>query len=328
MTQERPNAFRLAILDDYQKIARDSADWDSLPPSTSVDVFYDNIKDRDALVERLRPYDILVIMRERTPFPRALIERLPNLKLLVTTSRRNRAIDLAACADHGITACCTEGGHTPTAELAWGLILSLAKRIPEEDRATREGHWGVRVGVGLAGRTLGVVGLGKLGAAVAQVGKLFDMRVVAWSQNLTDARAAEVGVERVDKDTLFRESDFVSVHLVLSDRTRGIVGAADLAKMKPTAFLINTARGPIVDEDALVAAVTEGRIAGAGLDVYGIEPLPKDHPLRTLPNSVILPHLGGFVEENYRLWYGGTLEDVKAWLDGKPINVLKPEPGQ
>jgi len=324
MTQERPNAFRLAILDDYQKVALDSADWDSLPPSTSVDVFHDNIKDRDALVARLQPYDILVIMRERTPFPRALIERLPNLKLLVSTSWRNRSIDLAACADRGITACHTEGGTAPTAELAWGLILALAKRIPEEDRGTREGHWGVRMGVGLSGRTLGVIGLGKLGAAVARVGKAFDMRVIAWSQNLTDARAAEVGAERVDKDTLFRESDFVSVHLVLSDRSRGIVGAAELAKMKPTAFLINTARGPIVDEDALVEAVTRGRIAGAGLDVYGIEPLPQDHPIRSLPNSVILPHLGGFIEENYKLWYGGALEDVKAWLDGKPIRIMEP----
>ena len=328
MPQDRPNSYRLAILDDYQKIALESADWESLPSSVTVDVFHENLKDREALVERLAPYDILVIMRERTPFPRALIERLPNLKLLITTSRRNRSIDLAACADRGVVVCRTEGGHTPTAELTWGLILALAKRIPEENRATREGQWGVRVGIALAGRTLGVVGLGKLGSAVAKIGKLFDMRVIAWSQNLTDERAREVGVERVDKDTLFREADFVTVHLVLSDRTRGIVGANDLAKMKPTAFLINTARGPIVDEDALVAAVTEGRIAGAGLDVYGIEPLPKDHPIRSLPNSVILPHLGGFVEENYKLWYGGALDDVKAWLDGKPIYVLEPEPGQ
>jgi len=323
MTEERSNATRIAILDDYQQIALASADWDQLPSSATVDVFHDNIKDEDALVERLKPFDVLVIMRERTRFPRALIERLPNLKLLVTTSVRNRAIDLDACADHGIVACHTEPGNTPTAELAWGLILALAKWIPQEDRATREGHWGVKVGVGMAGRTLGVIGLGKLGSAVARVGKLFDMRVIAWSQNLTDERAAEVGVERVDKDTLLREADFVTLHVVLSDRTRGLIGAEDLAKMKPTAFLINTSRGPVVDEDALVDAVNKGTIAGAGLDVYGVEPLPADHPIRSLPNSVILPHLGGFVAENYTLWYGGALEDVLAWLDGKPIRIME-----
>jgi len=326
MTQDRSNATRIAILDDYQKIALASADWGALPASATVDVFHDNIKDEKALVDRLHSYDVLVIMRERTRFPRSLIEKLPNLKLLVTTSRRNRAIDLDACADHGIVACHTEGGHTPTAELAWGLILSLAKWIPQEDRATREGHWGVKVGVGLAGRTLGVIGLGKLGSTVARIGKMFDMRVIAWSQNLTDERAREVGVERVEKNTLLRESDFVTLHVVLSDRTRGLIGAEDLAKMKPTAFLVNTSRGPVVDEDALVEAVTGDVIAGAGLDVYGIEPLPLDHPIRSLPNSVILPHLGGFVEENYTLWYGGALEDVQAWLDGKPIRIMEKPP--
>lgn len=323
MTEERSNATRIAILDDYQKIALASADWDQLPTSATVDVFHDNIKDEDALVERLKPFDALVIMRERTRFPRSLIERLPNLKLLVTTSVRNRAIDLDACADHGIVACHTEPGHTPTAELTWALILGLAKWVPQEDRATREGHWGLKPGIGLAGRTLGVIGLGKLGSAVARVGKLFDMRVIAWSQNLTDERAAEVGVERVDKDTLLREADFVTLHVVLSDRTRGLIGAEELAKMKPTAFLINTSRGPVVDEDALVEAVNKGTIAGAGLDVYGIEPLPLDHPIRSLPNSVILPHLGGFVAENYKLWYGGALEDVLAWLEGKPIRIME-----
>ena len=326
MSEERSNATRIAILDDYQKIALASADWDRLPGSATVDVFHDNIKDEDALVERLEPYDALVIMRERTRFPRSLIERLPNLKLLVTTSVRNRAIDLDACADHGIVACHTEPGHTPTAELTWALILGLAKWVPQEDRATREGHWGLKPGVGLAGHTLGVIGLGKLGSAVARVAKLFDMRVIAWSQNLTDARAAEVGVERVDKDTLLRESDFVTVHVVLSDRTRGLIGAEEMAKMKPSAFLINTSRGPVVDEDALVDAVNKGTIAGAGLDVYDVEPLPRDHPLRSLPNSIILPHLGGFVAENYTLWYGGALEDVLAWLDGKPIRIMDKPP--
>jgi phosphoglycerate dehydrogenase-like enzyme len=326
MADQKTNMMRVAILDDYQRIALAATDWSSVQERTSVDVFNDNLKDPKALVERLRPYDIVVMMRERTPFPRTLVERLPNLKLLVTTSGRNRSIDLAACADHGVVACHTEGGHTPTAELTWGLILGLAKCIPEEDRATREGHWGVKVGLGMAGRTLGVVGLGKLGSAVARVGKLFDMRVIAWSQNLTDARAREVGVERVDKDTLLRQSDFVTLHVVLSDRTRGLIGAADMAKMKPTAYLVNTSRGPVVDEDALVEAVNKGVIAGAGLDVYGIEPLPKDHPLRRLPNSIILPHLGGFVRENYELWYRGAVEDILAWLDGKPIRILEAPP--
>ncbi|MPY73735.1 MAG: D-2-hydroxyacid dehydrogenase family protein [Alphaproteobacteria bacterium] len=313
--------MRVAILDDYLGIALESADWSRVQASAAVDVYRDNLKDQKALADRLSPYDVLVIMRERTHFPRGLLERLPKLKLLVTTSSRNRSIDLAACADRGVVACHTEGGHTPT--MTWALILALAKRILEEDRATREGHWGVRPGLGLAGRTLGVVGLGKLGSAVARIGKAFDMRVIAWSQNLTDARAREVGVERVDKDRLLRESDFVTLHLVLSDRTRGLIGAADMARMKPTAYLINTSRGPLVDEDALAVAVNEGVIAGAGLDVFGIEPLPADHPLRTLPNSVVTPHVGGFVQENYRLWYGGAVEDILAWLDGAPIRVMK-----
>lgn len=323
MAQDKSNTMRVAILDDYLGIALDSADWSRVQASAAVDVYHDNLKDQKALAVRLSPYDVLVIMRERTPFPRSLLERLPKLKLLVTTSGRNRSIDLAACADRGVVACHTEGGHTPTAELTWALILALAKRIPEEDRATREGRWGVRPGLGLAGRTLGVVGLGKLGSAVARIGKAFDMRVIAWSRNLTDARAREVGVERVDKETLLRESDFVTLHLVLSDRSRGLIGAADMARMKPTAYLINTSRGPLVDEDALAVAVNEGVIAGAGLDVFGIEPLPADHPLRTLPNSVVTPHVGGFVQENYRLWYGGAVEDILAWLDGAPIRVMK-----
>ncbi|MGH6619898.1 MAG: D-2-hydroxyacid dehydrogenase family protein [Alphaproteobacteria bacterium] len=323
MAQNQTNMMRVAILDDYLGIALESADWSRVRASAAVDVYRDNLKDQKALADRLSPYDVLVIMRERTPFPRSLLERLPKLKLLVTTSYRNRSIDLAACADRGVVACHTEGGHAPTAELTWALILALAKRIPEEDRATRDGHWGVRPGLGLAGRTLGVVGLGKLGSAVARIGKAFDMRVIAWSQNLTDARAREVGVERVDKETLLRESDFVTLHLVLSDRTRGLIGAADMARMKATAYLINPSRGPLVYEDALAVAVNEGVIAGAGLDVFGVEPLPADHPLRTLPNSVVTPHVGGFVQENYRLWYGGAVEDILAWLDGAPIRIMK-----
>ncbi len=316
---------RIAILDDYQKIAMQSADWDSLPADCSVDVFHDHLTDLPALTDRLHPYDVLVIMRERTPFPRALIETLPNLKLLVSTSGRNKSIDLAACGERDVLVCHTELGHTPTAEHTWGLILSLAKRIPTEDRGTREGHWGIEVADGLAGKVLGVIGLGKLGSKVAQVGKLFDMEVIAWSPNLTDDRARQIGVKRVEKDVLFARSDYVTVHVVLSDRSRGLVGEEDLARMKRTAYLINTARGPIVDEAALVRAVQNGTIAGVGLDVFGTEPLPQDDPLRTLPGSVITPHIGGFTRENYDLWYGGALEDIKAWLGGNPIRILTPD---
>ena len=313
---------RIAILNDYQKIALQSASWERLPDTAKIDVYHDHQPDETAVIERLAPYDVIVAMRERTPFPRSVIERLPNLKLLVTTSVRNRSFDLAACADHGVVACHTEGGHTPTAELAWGLILALAKNIPGEDRSTRAGNWGDRVGIGLAGRTLGVVGLGKLGGKVAEVGKIFDMDVIAWSQNLTDARCAELGVRRVGKGELLETSDIVSVNLVLSNRTRGIIGADDLARMKPTAYLVNTARGPVVDEKALIDALERGVIAGAGLDVFDNEPLPLDHPLRRLPNTVITPHVGGFVQENYELWYEGAVEDILAWLDGKPIRVM------
>lgn len=313
---------RLAILDDYQGIALDCARWSDLPDSVQIDVYRDNIKDEDLLVERLADYEILVIMRERTPFPRSLIERLPNLRLLITTSGRNLAVDLEACKDHKVLVCCTESGNTPTAELAWGLLLALSRQITVEDRATREGQWGVSTGIGLAGRTLGVLGLGRLGAKVAAVAPLFGMRVVAWSQNLSAQRAAEVGVELVDKETLLRESDFITIHLISSARTQGLIGAVELALMKPTAYLINTSRGPIVDEIALIDAVNSGQIAGAGLDVFDVEPLPTDHPLRQLPNSVITPHLGGFIRENYELWYQGAVEDVAAWLAGKPINIL------
>lgn len=316
---------RIALLDDYQNVALKSADWDSLPAACSVDAYQDHLTDQAALTDRLHPYDVLVIMRERTPFPRALIETLPNLKLLITTSGRNKSIDLAACADHDVLVCHTELGHTPTAELTWGLILGLAKRIPTEDRGTRDGHWGVTVADGLAGKVLGVIGLGKLGSKVAQIGKMFDMEIIAWSPNLTDERAQEIGAQRVEKDDLFARSDYVSVHVVLSDRSRGLVGEADLARMKPTAFLINTARGPIVDEEALVRAVQNGVIAGAGIDVFGTEPLPQGDPLRTLPNSIVTPHIGGFTRENYDLWYGGALEDIKAWLDGSPIRILTPD---
>ena len=313
---------RVAILDDYQNVARRMADWASLP-GTDVVVFADHLKDAGAVVARLADFDAVVAMRERTAFPRALLERLPKLKLLVTTGMRNASIDVAAATERGIVVCGTAGLPYPTAELTWGLILALMRRIPIEDRATREGQWQVSCGLGLNGKTLGVIGLGGLGSRVAKVGRAFEMDVIAWSQNLTEARAAEVGAKLVSKDELLSRADVASIHLVLSDRTRGLIGARELSLMKPTAYLVNTSRGPIVDEGALVAAVRGGRIAGAGLDVYDDEPLPLDHPLRNLRNTVITPHLGYVTEEGYRIFYGHALEDVKGWLAGQPVRVLK-----
>jgi phosphoglycerate dehydrogenase-like enzyme len=315
---------RVAILDDYQNVARRMVDWASLPAGNEVVVFADHLSSTDAVAKRLADFDAVVAMRERTPFPRALLERLPKLKLLVTTGMRNASIDVAAAIERGVTVCGTAGLPYPTAELTWGLILGLFRRIPTEDRATREGRWQVSCGLGLNGKTLGVIGLGGLGSRVAKIGRAFEMGVIAWSQNLTAARAAEVGATLVTKDDLLARSDVVSVHLVLSDRTRGLLGARELARMKPTAYLVNTSRGPIVDEAALVDAVRKGTIAGAGLDVYDEEPLLLDHPLRNLPNTVITPHLGYVTEEGYKIFYGHALEDVKGWLAGQPVRVLKP----
>src|SRR5262245_22178531 len=315
---------RVAILDDYQSVARRMADWASLPAGTEVVVFADHLKDLGAVAARLADFDAAVAMRERTPFPRALLERLPRLKLLVTTGMRNASIDVAAAVERGIVVCGTAGLPYPTAELTWGLILALVRRIPIEARATREGRWQVSCGLGLNAKTLGVIGLGGLGSRVAKIGRAFEMDVIAWSQNLTAARAAEVGATLVPKDDLLARSDVGSIHLVLGDRSRGLLGARELALMKPTAYLINTSRGPIVDEAALMAAVRQGKIAGAGLDVYDDEPLPLEHPLRNLPNTVITPHLGYVTEEGYRIFYGQALEDVKAWLTGQPVRVLRP----
>jgi phosphoglycerate dehydrogenase-like enzyme len=259
---------RIAILDDYQDAARRLADWARLPAGAELAIFRDHLADLDAVAARLADFDVVVAMRERTPFSRALLERLPRLRLLVTTGMRNAAIDLQAAADRGVVVCGTGGLPYPTAELAWGLVLSLMRRIPREDRATREGRWQETVGLGLNGKTLGVLGLGTLGSRVARFGRAFEMEVLAWSQNLTAERAAEHGAVRVERDELLARSDVVSIHLVLSDRTRGVIGARELGLMKRTAYLVNTSRGPIVDEAALVRALREGTIAGVGLDVY------------------------------------------------------------
>ena len=315
---------RVAILDDYQGVALRMADWGRLPAGTDVVVFPDHLADPGAVAARLAEFDVVMAMRERTPFPRALLERLPRLRLLVTSGMRNAAIDLAAATERGILVCGTGGLPYPTAELAWALILALFRRVPAEDRATRAGHWQQSVGLGINGKTLGVLGLGTLGSRVARVGRAFEMDVIAWSQNLTARRAAEVGATLVAKDELLGRSDIVTIHLVLGDRTRELLGARELALMKPSAYLVNTSRGPIVDEAALVRALRAGTIAGAGLDVFDEEPLPLGHPLRQLPNTVITPHLGYVTEETYRIFFGQAVEDIEAFLRGAPVRVLKP----
>ncbi len=315
---------RVALLDDYQGVALGMADWKNLPAGTEVTVFKDHLSDESAVAKRLADFDIVMALRERTPFPRSLLERLPKLKLLITAGMRNASIDMKAAADRGVVICGTAGLPYPTAELAWGLILSLMRHIPAEDRATREGKWQTSLGLGLNGKTFGALGLGTLGSRAARVGKAFEMEVLAWSQNLTAERAKEVGATLVTRDELLARSDIVSIHLVLGDRTRGLIGARELGLMKRSAYLINTSRGPIVDEAALIRALGDGTIAGAGLDVFDEEPLPLDHPFRRLPNIAITPHLGYVTAETYRIFYGHALEDIKAYLDGSPVRVIKP----
>ncbi|MBN1238691.1 MAG: D-2-hydroxyacid dehydrogenase family protein [Gammaproteobacteria bacterium] len=317
---------KLAIIDDFEHAALSMADWSALQRDVSITVFHDHIADEDALVERLRPFDAIAIMRERTPFPRSLLESLPNLELLITSGMRNLSIDLDTAERRGVAVCGTPILPYPAAEHTWALLLALAKRITADDETVRDGGWGSSVNVGLNGKTLGIVGLGRLGEQVAAVGKAFGMRIAAWSENLTGERCAEVGAELVSKQELFAGSDFVTVHLQLSERTRGLIGARELALMKPTAYLVNTSRGPIVVEDDLIAALREGRIAGAGLDVFDTEPLPPDHALRRLPNTVLTPHQGYVTAENYRLFFTAAVENVGAWLDGRIINSLTPKP--
>ena len=315
-------SLRAAILDDYQGAALAAADWASLKPAVEVTAFHDTLADGAQVAARLADFEIVVAMRERTPFPQALLARLPKLKLLITTGKRNAAIDVKAAAAQGVVVSGTDMLPYPTAELAWGLILSLARNIPREERGMRAGGWQTTLGVGLRGKTLGVLGLGNLGSQVARIGKAFGMEAIAWSQNLTAERAASIGAALVTKEELFRRADVVSIHLVLSERTRAVVGAAELALMKPTAYLVNTSRGPIVDVKALSAALESRRLAGAGLNVYDSEPLPRDHALRKLDNVVLTPHLGYVTAENYRQAYGHAVEDIRAFLDGKPLRVL------
>ncbi|MGW6568056.1 D-2-hydroxyacid dehydrogenase family protein [Streptomyces sp. NPDC054975] len=315
---------RCAVLDDYQGIALTSADWSPLADRVDVRVLREHLTDRDALVAAVEDCEILVVMRERTPLDAELLKRLPRLRLVVTSGMRNASIDLAAAAALGITVCGTASSSEPPAELTWALILGLARHVPAEARALREGGpWQSTVGTDLAGRTLGLVGLGKIGGRVARVGLAFGMEVVAWSPNLDDERAAEHGVVRAaDKRELLERSDFVSLHMVLSERTRNLVGDAELRAMRPSSYLINTSRAGLVDEEALLSALREGRIAGAGLDVFRTEPLPADDPLRTLPNVLALPHLGYVTRGNYGRYFGQAVEDIEAFLAGSPVRRL------
>ena len=317
--------MRLAILDDYQRTACAMADWDSLRPTVLLQAFHDTLANEDAVFERLRDFEIVVAMRERTRFPRSLLERLSKLQLLITTGMRNASIDVKAAIERGIVVSGTGMLPYPTMELCWGLILALARNIVREDAGIRKGDWQTTLGTGLSGKVLGVVGLGNLGSQVARIGKAFHMDVIAWSPNLTTERASALGVHRVEKDELFRRADFVTIHLVLAPRTRGLVGPGELAAMKPTSYLVNTSRGPIVDESALIAALENRRIAGAALDVYNHEPLPTNHALRRLENVVLTPHLGYVTAENYREAYGQAVENVRSFLAGSPIRVLAVE---
>ena len=313
---------KIAILDDYQRVARSFADWSRIEPGNEIVVFDTPFKDEDDVVAKLAEFDVLCVLRERTRFPRSVIERLPKLKLMASTAMRNAAIDMKAAAERGIVVCGTGGGVAATPELTIGLMLAVARSIPLEDGNMRAGRWQTTVGMELRGKTLGLLGLGRLGGEVAKVCAALGMNLIAWSQNLTDARAAEAGARRVEKDEIFRQADVLSIHLVLSDRTRGLVGPREIALMKPSAILINTSRGPIVDENALLEALQSGRLRGAGLDVYGQEPLPADHPLRACPRTVLTPHLGYVSEETYREFYGDTVDNIAAWLAGSPKRVM------
>jgi phosphoglycerate dehydrogenase-like enzyme len=319
--------MRVAILDDYQNVALQSADWDRVREQAELEVFSDHLEDEAMLAARLGGFDAIVLMRERTPFRRSLFTQLPKLRLLVTTGMGNAAIDLAAAADAGVTVCGTRGLDYPTAELTWGLILALFRRIPQEDTEARAGRWQTTIGEGLQGKTLGVLGLGRLGSQVATVGLAFGMDVMAWSQNLTTERATEIGAELAPSiEALLERADIVSVHLVLSDRTRGLLGAAQLARMKQNAYLVNTSRGPIVEEGALIDALKSRSIAGAGLDVFDREPLPPRHPLLGLNNVVLTPHIGYVTKETYEVFYADAVEDLAGFLDGAPVRVIAPSP--
>jgi len=318
--------MRVSILDDYQGVALGMADWSPVRGrGIEIAVERHPFVDEGAAVRALAYSEIVAAMRERTAFPKSLVDRLPKLKLLITTGMRNASFDMVALKDRGVTVCGTGGpggGNEDTAELAWGLILGASRRIAEDHALMRHGGWQTRIGHRVAGKTLGLLGLGRLGSGVARVGLAFGMKAIAWSQNLTAEKAAEQGVERVEKDELFRRSDILSVHLVLSPRSRGLVGAREIGLMKPSAILVNTSRGPICDTEAVIEALKAGRLAYAGFDVYDKEPLPIDHKLRSAPNVILTPHIGYVTDENYRSSYPQIVENITGFLDGKPQRVI------
>ena len=315
---------RAAILDDYQNVAMKFADWSAISKDVEIKVFNAPLGGPEAAIKTLQGFAIVVGMRERTPFPRKMIEALPDLKLLITTGARNNSFDIKACAERGVTVCGTGAAGSPTTGIAFGLMLELTRRIGFESARLKAGEpWQVTIGRDLEGLTLGILGLGKLGQRSAAVGKAFGMKMIAWSQNLTEEKAKAAGADLVSKEDLFRNADFITIHLVLSDRSRGLVGAKEFSLMKKTSYLINTSRGPIVDEKALIAALQNKAIGGAGLDVFDVEPLPLDHPFRKMDNVVITPHLGYVSEQNYRKYFPDIVDDIRAWLDGKPVRVIE-----
>jgi phosphoglycerate dehydrogenase-like enzyme len=306
---------KIAILDDYQNVALSSADWSAVAEKADITVFNDHIDQTDALIERLRPFDAVCVMRERTPLRRGIIERLPRLKFIASTGPRNISIDMAAAKEHGILVANTGYRSTPTIELTWALILASARDLVAESNSIRAGGWQTSIGHELDGRVLGVLGLGNVGGEVARIGRAFGMKIIAWSQNLTAEAAEAAGAELVMREGLFRRSDIITIHLILSERTRGLVGAAELALMKPTARLINTSRGPIVNEHALIKALRARTIAGAAVDVFDTEPLPAKHPFRSLENLLATPHIGFVAEDLYRTFYGDAAAAIAAWIE-------------
>jgi phosphoglycerate dehydrogenase-like enzyme len=315
---------RCAILDDYQNVALKVTDWSKVAGDLDIKVFSEHLGGPDNVVKALQGFEIVVAMRERTGFPRAVIEKLPDLKLLITTGMRNASIDSAAAKERGVVVCGTPAVGNPTSGIAIGLMLELTRRIGYENARMKAGvPWQSTIGVDLDGLTLGVLGLGKLGQRTARIAKAFGMKVIAWSQNLTPEKCKEAGVDYVSKEDLFRQADFVTIHVVLSQRSRGLVGAKEFGLMKSSAYIINTSRGPIIDEAAMLTALREKKIAGAGLDVFDIEPLPTDHPLRKLDNVVLTPHLGYVSAQNYQAYFAGVVDDIRGFLDGKPVRVME-----
>jgi phosphoglycerate dehydrogenase-like enzyme len=315
MNKKPMKTHKIAVLDDYQNVALESADWSVLHDRADITVFQDHRDDPDIVIERLLPFDVICVMRERTPLPRYVIERLPNLKLIASTGPVNASIDVAAAANHGITVVHTGYRSDPTIELTWALILASARHIATESNSVRSGGWQQTVGTDLRGKTLGVLGLGRIGSQVARIGSAFGMNLIAWSQNMTPEVAKAAGAILVSRYQMFERADILTIHLVLSSRTRGLVGAAELERMKPTARLINASRGPIVEEEALIAVLKNKQIAGAAIDVFDIEPLPLSHPFRTLDNVLATPHIGYVSHGLYKTFYEDTVSNIRKWFD-------------